>query len=232
MIDWALILGTLRAAASGRRLAVGALILASCTAGVIFGMVHLVTGSDYKGPTLIRKASFGFSETFINMDQITGMPMLAARTQYPLSIRALQKAGAIETDEQMAARAAQKLEAELAKANQEMNVFLRKSQEELKDTLEKMSPNTDSSRHLVVEDVNWASGELGIRSIVGTVRNTSNVSYSYVQVSFNLYDSADSLVGNAIAYVQNLEPKGTWKYQAIVLEPRAEKAKLKEVISY
>lgn len=222
----------LRQAAGGRHLVAGTVIIVSCVTVAFLGMVHLVNGSDYKGPTIVRKASFGFSETFINMDQITGMPMLAARMQYPLSIRALQRVGVIETDEQMARRATQELEAGLAKAKQEMDAVFRKSQEELKDAVERMSPNADAKKYLIVEDVDWASDELGLRSIVGTVRNTSNSSYSYAQVSFNLYDSADNLVGNTIANVQNLEPKGTWKFRAIVFEKRATKAKLKDISSY
>lgn len=232
MIDWTLILGILREAASGRRLIVWAVTLISCATGAFFGMVHLVAGADYKGPTIVKKASFGFSETFINMDQITGMPMLAARIQYPLSIRALQRAGVIETDEQMASKAAQRLEVELANAKREMDAALRKSEEAFKASLERMSPKPDVDKHLVVENFFWESGEMGLREIVGTVRSTSDAQYSYVQVSFNLYDSAGSLVGNTVANVQHLEPKGRWKFRAAVFEPSATTAKLKEISSY
>ena len=181
---------------------------------------------------MVRKASFGFSETFINLDQITGMPILAARTQYPLSIRALQGAGVIETDEQMASKAAQRLEAKLADAKREMEIALRKSEEEFKASMERLAPKADVEKYLAVEDFYWEPGEMGLRAIVGTVRNTSDSQYSYVQVSFNLYDSAGSLVGNTVANVQHLEPKGRWKFRAAVFEPSATKAKLKEISSY
>lgn len=56
--------------------------------------------------------------------------------------------------------------------------------------------------------------------------------YSYVQVEFNLYDSAGNQLGSTMANVNNLEPGGTWKFDAPTLYDKAVTAKLKGVTHF
>lgn len=63
--------------------------------------------------------------------------------------------------------------------------------------------------------------------IEGTIKNNTNKQYSYVQVTFNLYDASGNQVGTAMDNVNNLEPNGTWKFKAIDLSGYGEK-----VVSY
>lgn len=52
-----------------------------------FGFVHIITGitSPIGLPfDIALKNSFGYSETFVNADKVTGMPWIAAKSQYPL----------------------------------------------------------------------------------------------------------------------------------------------------
>lgn len=85
---------------------------------------------------------------------------------------------------------------------------------------------------LVVEDFRLEMGEYGVGKVIGTLRNNTKKQYSYVQVEFNLYDNTGAQVGSTLANVNNLEPGGTWAFEAGVLEGRATQAKLKGVSSF
>ena len=74
------------------------LIAASAIAAGI-GFFHVITGSNLESSRIVRKDSFGYSETVINIDKITGMPWVFARSNYPLGCKVLQAKGHIETDE-------------------------------------------------------------------------------------------------------------------------------------
>lgn len=83
------------------------------TAGVwLLFNFHIVTGANV-GFKIIPRDSFGFSEMFVNIDKITGMPNIFARAQYPLGFKALQKAGLIETDDQFEKRIERETELEM-----------------------------------------------------------------------------------------------------------------------
>jgi hypothetical protein len=69
-------------------------------------------------------------------------------------------------------------------------------------------------------------------AIVGHVRNNTAKIYSYVQVSFNLYDNAGNQVGSAFTNVNNLESSGTWKFEALVSGTEARKWKFKELTGF
>lgn len=51
--------------------------------------------------------------------------------------------------------------------------------------------------------------------IEGTIQNNTDKTYSYVQVSYNVYDSNNNNLGTCIANNNNLGGKETWKYKAI-----------------
>src|SRR5690606_31115740 len=89
-----------------------------------------------------------------------------------------------------------------------------------------------AQKGLVVEDFSMQTDAYGMGKIVGTVRNNTKKQYSYAQVEFNLYDDSGAQVGSTIANVNNLEPGGTWAFEAPVLEARATQAKLKGISSF
>jgi hypothetical protein len=93
-------------------------------------------------------------------------------------------------------------------------------------------PTSQTKSALTVVDFDWKIGPYGDKYIVGTVKNNSGRQYSYVQVEFNLYDESGAQVGSTFANVRNLEPYGTWKFEAIVFEEKATRAKLKGVIGF
>jgi RNA polymerase subunit RPABC4/transcription elongation factor Spt4 len=63
------------------------------------GFLHVITGSNLENPRIVAKGSFGYAETFINIDKITGMPWVFAKSKYPIGCKVLQDKGHIETDE-------------------------------------------------------------------------------------------------------------------------------------
>lgn len=52
-------------------------------------------------------------------------------------------------------------------------------------------------------------------TIEGTIKNNMDKQYSYVQVTFNLYDADGAQIGSAIDNINNLEANGLWKFKAI-----------------
>lgn len=70
------------------------------------------------------------------------------------------------------------------------------------------------------------------RYVVGVVRNNSTHTYSYVQVSINLYDGSGAIVGSTLANMNSLEPSQKWKFKAIVTEESAVRSQIKDVTGY
>ena len=58
---------------------------------------------------------------------------------------------------------------------------------------------------------------IGSCYIEGTIQNNTDKNYSYVQVTFNLYDKDGAQLGTAMDNINNLEPNATWKYKAMGL---------------
>ena len=85
---------------------------------IILGKIHIVTGGSV-GPKFISRESFGFSEMFINVDKITGMPWISAQTKYPLGCKALAREGIIETDQEFKTRTKQEIQEDIDKITRE-----------------------------------------------------------------------------------------------------------------
>lgn len=84
-----------------------------------------------------------------------------------------------------------------------------------------------------LEVLNYSSkSEQYARYVVGTVRNNSDRSYSYVQVEINLLDKSGNVVGSTLANVNNLGPGETWKFKAIILEDEARSFEIKDVTGW
>jgi hypothetical protein len=63
------------------------------------GKLHLVIGGNI-GIRVLPKIAFSFSETVINLDVIGGLPYIVAISKYPLSVRALERSGIVESLEE------------------------------------------------------------------------------------------------------------------------------------
>jgi hypothetical protein len=86
------------------RICAALLLIAATLIVVGLGFMHVITGSNLSAPHIVCKSSFGYSETFINIDRITGMPWVFAKSRYPVGCRVLQETGHIESDEAFESR--------------------------------------------------------------------------------------------------------------------------------
>ena len=112
-------------------------VIAVTSIFMFFGTVHVVSGSNYYRSAIVQKLSFGFSETFINADQIIALPYIAAKFQYPLSILALQRAGYLETDQERETRVEAESKATTARIQAENNATIARIQAESEKAIRK-----------------------------------------------------------------------------------------------
>ena len=77
--------------------------------------------------------------------------------------------------------------------------------------------NTISQEKFTLLSDRMTEDGIGSTYIEGEIKNNTNKQYSYVQVSFNLYDSKGNQLGTALANINNLDSNATWKYKAIGL---------------
>lgn len=103
--------------------------IAVVAAIVVFGNWHIVSSGE--GTLFVKKIHFTFSETFVSLDAITGMSIIDARAQYPLTIKALQRDDIIESDEEREAR----IERELKKKREEIEREINENPEVIKQRL-------------------------------------------------------------------------------------------------
>ncbi len=68
--------------------------------------------------------------------------------------------------------------------------------------------------------------------VTGSIKNNTDKEYSYVQVTFNLYDAEGAQIGTAMANINNLEANGTWKFKAIGGTEEAASYKLAEITGW
>jgi hypothetical protein len=92
------------------------IILLVVLAVMFFGNVHIIAGGHLDSPRIVKKESFGLSETFIKIDTITSMPWIAAKSRYPLSCAVLQREHLIESDQKFRERRDKETKEEMDKA--------------------------------------------------------------------------------------------------------------------
>ena len=69
-------------------------------------------------------------------------------------------------------------------------------------------------------------------NIVGVVKNNTDKDYSYLQISFTLYDIDGNVVGTAFANVNNIKAGGTWRFEAMFFEDNAATWELDEITGW
>jgi hypothetical protein len=102
---------------------------------LFIGNIHIISGSD-KGLSIVRRDSFGFSEFFINANQIVGMQPVSAKTQFPLSYKILQRQGIVKADEASKRRINDEKKSEIDKAvrdaQKEIDKMMRETEKSFK----------------------------------------------------------------------------------------------------
>jgi hypothetical protein len=103
---------------------------------LFIGNCHIISSSN-KGLSIVFRDSVGFSEFFINADQITSMPSVSARTRFPLGYSVLKREGIIKSDEAAKRRIDDKEKKEFDQAvrdaQKEIDKIMRDAQKDLKN---------------------------------------------------------------------------------------------------
>lgn len=92
---------------------------------VIFGAIlfignfHIITGGNVGGFSIASRDSFSFREFLVNVDEITGMPFIAAKAQHPFGVKVLQRTGLIESEDAFKKRVERETKEKMDKAMQE-----------------------------------------------------------------------------------------------------------------
>jgi hypothetical protein len=68
--------------------------------------------------------------------------------------------------------------------------------------------------------------------ITGVVKNNTNKTYDYLQISFTLYDANDNVVDTAFTNINNVKPGQTWKFEAMYFEESAVRWELDEITGW
>lgn len=68
--------------------------------------------------------------------------------------------------------------------------------------------------------------------VTGHIRNNTSKTYSYVQVSINLYDDNGTQVGSTLDNVTNLAPGDTWEFKALITDDNATKFSVVDITGY
>jgi hypothetical protein len=66
--------------------------------------------------------------------------------------------------------------------------------------------------------------------IIGTVRNLTDHQRFGVKLEFWLLDTNDQAIGSATDYQSVLEPRGEWRFKALVMESKAMSARLSSIV--
>lgn len=91
------------------------------------------------------------------------------------------------------------------------------TQDTTTNTNQEVKTSTTATEKFTLVSDEMTTDSIGSTYIEGTIKNNTDKTYSYVQVTFNLYDADGAQLGTAVDNINNLEPNGTWKYKAIGL---------------
>lgn len=97
--------------------------------------------------------------------------------------------------------------------------------------VQNQEPQEVKKEDLEVSDLEMTTDSISTK-ITGKLTNNTDKTYSYVQVTFSLYDSEGALLGTALANVTNLEGGGVWKFEAIGVETNVASYKLTDITKY
>lgn len=81
--------------------------------------------------------------------------------------------------------------------------------------------NNESTKTTTTEKLTLLEGHSGsvtgsgyTYTITGTIKNNTDKEYDYVSIDFNTYDKDGNTLDTCTAYADNIEPNGSWKFEA------------------
>ena len=108
------------------------------------------------------------------------------------------------------------------------------------ETISAESKNTESKNaesenaNLINDRFELINGELNVLNgvIIGSLKNTTSVTYDCGIVTFNLYDADGAQIGTALDTIYNWEPGGVWKFKAPISNQDVASYKLVKVEAF
>jgi len=101
-----------------------------------------------------------------------------------------------------------------------------------KAELESLLKRWKKSEELILLTSYSTRGEFNVLYVIGTIKNQSDATYSYVQVEINLYDKSGAQIGSTMDNINNLEAGSIWKFKAVVLQDNTASYKIKEITGF
>lgn len=92
-------------------------------------------------------------------------------------------------------------------------------------------PIHDSMNGFEVQDLKAQSDKYS-RYVTGKILNNKGYKLRYMQITINLYDKNENIVGTAWDNVVNVEPGETWSFKAGVYADNAKSIRVTEIIGY
>jgi len=190
----------------------GAILL--CLA-LFFGNFHIVQSE--KGTTAVQKVHFTFSETFVSLDAITGQPLITAKAQNPLAVKALQRDGLLETDEQMQERVQKEVQEQFEENQRDFQQQQAAAAMRVREDLQVGSVSSTA------DSFSW--------SVTGVVTNTGTTPYQLITIEFDLLsEDGETVVGTATDINPGtLAPGQKWRFRAMVVNDQARRYRLSDV---
>jgi hypothetical protein len=93
-------------------------------------------------------------------------------------------------------------------------------------------PRSERAPNLELVSYDQGQTQFGSPTITGIVKNNRSRAYSYVQITFNLYDADGHQIGTALDNINGLQPDGTWRFEAAVLNSGASRFTLHELTGW
>lgn len=95
-----------------------------------------------------------------------------------------------------------------------------------------ISTTVTQDNSLTLVESHAETGDYGTVYVAGTIKSNVDKTYTYVQVTINEYDASGAVVRSTMANMNNLEPYGTWKFKAPVLDKDATRFKVETITGY
>lgn len=104
------------------------------------------------------------------------------------------------------------------------------SQDAAEPAAESSAPAAEEEKYTIEGETMTSDGYS--TKIAGTLTNNTDKEIGYLQLSYTLYDADGAQLGSAFANINNLEPGGVWKFEAVAFESNVATYKLADVTGF
>lgn len=158
------------------------------------GLIRVYYGGG-RGIRPVFKGTFSFTDTFVNLDDIFGMPRIVVAAKHPAVKRQMEERGWIQTDEQVAADAMKKAQEEMRKA---------------------MSATGDGTYvEFPLSNFTYRTDDYGITTFVGEIKNPTQRNFNLATFKLNIYDTSGTLLSVENVMINNFPAGSTRSFSTM-----------------